>query len=223
MVDPLFLLLLAGIGGLLALDGSGVGQVMISRPLVAATIGGWLAGMPTEGAMIGLVLEALHLSVLPFGAATVPESGPSCLIGGWLFAVQGPGPAALLTISALVLALGWVGGESVRRLRQVNTRIAVPEGVPEVEPASVERRQMAAVGLDFLRGVRGHCRRGGRALPPRALRPAARGKAMPGVAALGIGIGVVASLAASTRFFEARRIRLAVGGAAVGLLLLILA
>jgi mannose PTS system EIIC component len=222
MVDPLFLLLLAGIGGLLALDGSGVGQVMISRPLVAATIGGWLAGMPAEGAMIGLVLEALHLSVLPFGAATVPESGPSCLIGGWLFAVYGPGPAALLTISALVLALGWVGGESVRRLRHLNARVAIPEGVPEVEPTSVERRQMAAVGLDFLRGAV-LTAVGAVTLFHLARFGLGAWEGMPGVAALGLGIGVVASLAASTRFFEARRIRLAVGGAAVGLLLLVLA
>jgi len=219
MVDPLFLLLLAGIGGLLALDGSGVGQVMVSRPLVAATLGGWLAGMPAEGALIGLVLEALHLSVLPFGAATVPESGPACLIGGWLYALATPGPAALLTISALVLIWGWLGGESVRRLRQLNTRIALPEGVREVEPRSVERRHLAAVGLDFLRGAL-LTAIGAVALFHLA-RIGLRGWAeMPELAAVGVGIAVIASLAASTRFFEARRISLALGGAVVGGLVL---
>jgi hypothetical protein len=211
MVDPFFLLLLAGIGGLLALDGSGVGQVMISRPLVAATIGGWLAGMPAEGAMIGLVLEALHLSVLPFGAATVPESGPSCLIGGWLFAVYGPGPAALLTISALVLALG-VGGRGVGA--------ATPASQRAHRRSRGRSRGGASVGGAASDG------RGRPRLPARRLLTAVGAvalfhlariglgtwEAMPGVAALGIGIGVVASLAASTRFFEARRIRLAMGG-----------
>jgi mannose/fructose/N-acetylgalactosamine-specific phosphotransferase system component IIC len=42
----------------MALDAAAVGQFMVARPLVAATLGGLVAGDPVAGALAGILLEA---------------------------------------------------------------------------------------------------------------------------------------------------------------------
>ena len=116
------------LGGLLALDGTSVAQLMVSRPFVAATLGGVLAGRPAEGMAVGLVLEALHLAVLPVGASRYPEGGPAAVAAGAVYAAAHAPPAtaqaALLVAVLLALALEWAGGRTVAALRQFNVRFA---------------------------------------------------------------------------------------------------
>ena len=47
------------LGGLLGLDVVSFPQAMVSRPLVAATVAGWLAGNATAGLLIGATLELI--------------------------------------------------------------------------------------------------------------------------------------------------------------------
>lgn len=149
--------LVALIAGLVGLDGTSVGQLMLSRPFVAASLGGMAAGAPAEGAAIGVVLEALHLGILPVGAARYPEGGPACVVAGAVFAAwqRPPGAAAagtLLVCVLIALALEWAGGRSVSLLRQYNVRFAgaPPQGLT---PGEVARRHLAPIGLDFLRAA----------------------------------------------------------------------
>src|SRR3954471_14228937 len=98
------------LGGLLALDGTSVGQVMVSRPLVAASLGGLVVGHPAAGMAIGVVLEALHLAVLPVGASRYPEGGPAAAVAGAAYAAYAPaggGSAALLAAVLFALAMEW--------------------------------------------------------------------------------------------------------------------
>lgn len=145
----------AALGGLLALDATSVGQVMVSRPLVAATLGGLLAGRPAQGLAVGIVLEALHLAVLPVGASRYPEGGPAAAVAGVAYAAQPPafgGSAALLVAVLFALALEWIGGRTVVWLRQCNARFAgAPAG--EITPGGLARRHGIPVALDFLRGA----------------------------------------------------------------------
>ncbi|HSU14985.1 PTS sugar transporter subunit IIC [Longimicrobium sp.] len=147
---------LALLGGLVALDGTSVGQFMVSRPFVAAALGGLAVGRPMLGIQAGIVLEALHLAVLPVGAAKYPEGGPaSVAVGGVFAASQSPPVAASATLLVAVLvalALEWVGGYSVERMRQFNVRFAgsPPEGVT---PREVARRHLTPVAVDFARGA----------------------------------------------------------------------
>lgn len=153
MPDALAVLALALLGGLVALDATSVGQAMVSRPFVAATLGGLLAGAPEEGIMVGVVLEALHLAVLPVGAAKYPEGGPPALAAGAVFAgMTSHSDAALLLVVMVALAWEWFGGLTVERLRHFNARFAgvPPEGATV---ATVGRRVAAAVALDFARGA----------------------------------------------------------------------
>jgi mannose/fructose/N-acetylgalactosamine-specific phosphotransferase system component IIC len=145
------------LGGLVALDGTSVGQFMLSRPFVAASLGGLVVGAPMQGVAAGIVLEALHLAVLPVGAALYPEGGPAALVAGAVFAA-GQRPVAVATSGTLLvcvlfaLAMEWVGGRSVTALRQYNVRFS---GAPAegLTPGQVARRHWSAIGLDFVRGA----------------------------------------------------------------------
>lgn len=147
-----FLLLLL-LGGTVAIDGTSFGQFMLSRPFVAAALAGAIVGRPAEGALIGLVLEAFHLHVLPVGAAKYPEGGPPAVAGGAVFAAVSPQPSGLLLTVIAVLALEWIGGESVRYLRQANQRFVPGTSGAPVDPDRLERRHLAAIGIDFARGM----------------------------------------------------------------------
>jgi PTS system mannose-specific IIC component len=143
------------IGGLVALDGTSVGQFMVSRPFVAAALGGLAVGHPAQGIAAGVVLEALHLAVLPVGAARYPEGGPPAVAAGAVYAANVPPVAqsATLLVAVLVaLALEMAGGRSVAVLRQWSVRFA---GAPEqgLTPAELARRHLAPVAADFARGA----------------------------------------------------------------------
>jgi mannose/fructose/N-acetylgalactosamine-specific phosphotransferase system component IIC len=144
--------LLLLLGGFVAVDGTSYGQFMISRPLVAACLAGWIVGAPAQGAMIGIVLEALHLPVLPVGAAKYPEGGPPAVAAGAIYALIEPSSVAILTLTVLALGLEWLGGETVRLVRTANVKIVnADSGIVAIE--RLERRHLAAIAMDFIRGV----------------------------------------------------------------------
>jgi len=151
--DPLPLTLALLLGGVVAVDGTSFGQFMLSRPLVAATLAGAAMGNPIQGAVLGMILEAFHLGVLPVGAARYPEGGPAAVAGSVTYATLPAAPGTLLLTVLAVLFFEWIGGETVRYLRQANTKL-IPVGPGSLLDArGLERRHLAAIGLDFLRGV----------------------------------------------------------------------
>lgn len=151
--DPGTYLLLVVLGGLIAIDGTGCGQFMVSRPLVAATLGGLLVGEPAAGAAIGLILEAFHLTVLPVGAASYPEGGSSAVAAGAVFGLVGGGTVAIVTTSLFFLIWSRLSGESVRLMRRVNVRLVSRHTAAHLGADELERRHLMALGLDFARGM----------------------------------------------------------------------
>src|SRR5690606_26006155 len=140
------------LGGWMAVDGTSVGQFMVSRPLVAATLAGGVAGDPVAGLAVGLMLELFHLAVLPVGAARFPESGPAAVVAGAMHVMAAGVPGALLMTVAFALAWEWVGGASLRAARQINVRIVSgPDGHARAE--QLQLRHLAAIGIDFVRGM----------------------------------------------------------------------
>lgn len=152
-VEPVSFLLLVLLGGVVAIDGTSVGQFMLSRPFVAATLAGAIVGQPAQGALIGLVLEAFHLAVLPVGAAKYPEGGPAAVSAGAVYASTAPGPSGLVLVVSAVLLLEWVGGESVRLMRQGNVKLVAAESGRPIDPSRLERRHLAAIFCDYARGM----------------------------------------------------------------------
>lgn len=113
------------LGALAGLDVVSFPQAMISRPLVAATAAGALAGDAGRGLLIGAVLEMVALGTLPFGASRYPEWGSASVVGGALFAsgaVASTGHLALAVLGALLAA--WFSGESMVIVRHLNARAA---------------------------------------------------------------------------------------------------
>jgi PTS system mannose-specific IIC component len=146
------------LGGLLGLDTVSFPQAMLSRPLVAATLGGALVGWAPGGLLVGAALELIALETLPFGASRYPEWGSASVIGGALFASGGGAPhsAGALTVAMVAsLATAWIGGWTMVKLRQRNARWAARS-----QPALDAGARGAVVGLqlrgmtaDLVRGV----------------------------------------------------------------------
>jgi mannose/fructose/N-acetylgalactosamine-specific phosphotransferase system component IIC len=113
------------LGGVVGLDTVSFPQVMLSRPLVAATLGGAMMGSPLDGLLLGAALELIAHETLPFGASRYPEWGSASVVAGALFAGSAAPPAAALALAILAaLATAWVGGWTMVKLRQQNAKWA---------------------------------------------------------------------------------------------------
>ena len=119
------LLPLSLLGGILGLDVVCFPQMMISRPIVGATLAGAFVGDTITGLIVGVTLELIALATLPFGASRYPEWGSAAVVGGALFADSGPNEAGGLAVAVLAaLATAWLGGHSMVYLRRLNARWA---------------------------------------------------------------------------------------------------
>lgn len=119
------LLPLTLLGAVLGLDTVSFPQAMLSRPLVAATLGGAIVGSPFSGLLMGAALELIAVETLPFGASRYPEWGSASAVGGALFAsTPGHPPGAMTLAIVAVLATAWVGGWTMVKLRQRNAKWA---------------------------------------------------------------------------------------------------
>ncbi len=140
--DLVAVLPFALLGAVLGLDVVSFPQAMVSRPLVAATLAGALAGEPTRGLIVGAALEFFALESLPFGASRYPEWGSASVVGGALFATVPEGTTAAMVVAVLAsLLTASVGGSSMVALRRWNARLT--------------HRRLAVAGADPRRAIVG--------------------------------------------------------------------
>lgn len=153
-LTPTLWLLTALVGGALALDGVSFPQVMISRPLVSATIGGAILGSAAAGILVGALLELLSMRHPPYGAAKYPDTGPAGLVAGAAYAASG-----VASIEALVTSLiggwvvGWAGSYAGYARRRLNERFVANVSLLADSPEKLERRVRLAIAIDFARGA----------------------------------------------------------------------
>ncbi len=225
MISELPLIPLVLLGALLALDVVSFPQAMISRPLVAATIGGLVVGNAAAGLIIGAVLELIAMETLPVGASRYPEWGSASVVAGAVFASLSISPPGALAVSVFAgVATAWVGGGTMYLLRRINGAVArrlLERGGP-VTADMVMRLQLLGLGADFTRG----------ALitlvalllvPPFADALLARWSATADLSrAVVIGVAIAVAAAATWRLFAGTRggIVLFTGGIVASLLLL---
>jgi PTS system mannose-specific IIC component len=140
LAELLPLVLLAAVVGL---DTVSFPQMMISRPLVAAALGGAIGGQFAAGLVVGVLLELLALDTLPVGATRYPEWGSASVVAGALAAV----------LVGLVTALG--GGWSMVQLRKLNARWArgLADGLTRGSERTVVGLQLAGLSADLVRGA----------------------------------------------------------------------
>ncbi len=152
-LDASNLALLALLGGLTGLDSVSFGQSMISRPIVAGPLAGWILGEPATGMWVGSVLEILSLRQLPIGAARSWDTGPAAVTAAAGALSWGEGAVALLVGISLGVVVGWCGSWSVHLLRQLNANLVAVDGRPLDTASSVTVRHLAALGLDLARAT----------------------------------------------------------------------
>lgn len=132
-------------GTIVGVDLVSAPQGLLSRPLVAAAVTGWLLGDVAAGLQVGLVLECFALDVLPVGAAKYPDYGPGA-VGATLYASGGKGLGVLGVATGIGLAMAVVGGWSLLWIRHANTRAV--------------QRQAAALAAGDRSAIRGLQREG---------------------------------------------------------------
>jgi mannose/fructose/N-acetylgalactosamine-specific phosphotransferase system component IIC len=140
-------------GTLVGLDLVSVPQAMISRPLVAGTVAGWLAGDVEAGLRIGVLFELFALDVLPVGAVRYPDYGPAT-VGAVAVGTGAPWELGLGVSAALGLVLAVLGGWSLQVVRRWNAR-AIQQRAAALaagESSAIRRLQYGSVLRDALRG-----------------------------------------------------------------------
>ena len=155
MIGP-ELIPLALLGGVLGLDVVSFPQAMISRPIVAATLAGAFVGDAASGLLIGVVLELIALDTLPLGASRYPEWGSASVVGGALFAFHHTHPPGALAVSLLgTLAVAWIGGWTMVKLRTQNARWAGRrrDALAAGSRGAVIGLQLVGLTADLLRGA----------------------------------------------------------------------
>lgn len=141
-------------GALVGMDAVSWPQVLLSRPLVAATIGGALGGDPAAGLAVGAVLELFTLRFPPYGAASYPDTGPAALMAGAAFGGLETGTVPGILAAILCgWAAGWLGAASVRFRRRLNEHLVGRGFRPGRAGRDLERRHRLALALDGIRGA----------------------------------------------------------------------
>ncbi len=122
------------------LDRTAALQVMLSRPLVAAPLTGWLLGAPQSGLLVGSAVELLWLGRLPVGAAIPPDDTQVAVGATTLSVCMGQtlglhGPGFVLLCVLVALPIGKIGQVFDRLVRNWNNRL-----IPEAEKALADGR-----------------------------------------------------------------------------------
>ena len=146
------------LGGVLGLDVVSFPQAMISRPIVACTLGGAFAGDAVAGLVCGAALECLAVESLPVGASRYPEWGSASAVAGVL-AAQGSAGTSIPQAGSLAIAMvmgiftAWLGGWSMVRHRQLIASWARPrlDLLASGSARTVVSLQLFGLTVDLLR------------------------------------------------------------------------
>lgn len=115
------------VGGLIGLDQTAVGQFMISQPIVAGPLTGWLLGDPVTGLIIGAVLEPLWVLDMPIGSFVPADATISAVSATAIAALSSSGGAQLPVIGISILlttAMTPVTMKANNIIRHWNSRLA---------------------------------------------------------------------------------------------------
>jgi PTS system mannose-specific IIC component len=154
-VSALELLPLALLGAVLGLDVVSFPQAQLSRPIVAATLGGAMVGAPVQGLLAGAALELIALDTLPFGASRYPEWGSASVVAGALYGAHPAQPAGAMTMAVIIgVATSWLGGWTMIHLRRLNARWARSRlaALERGDRRAVVGLQLAGLTADLVRG-----------------------------------------------------------------------
>jgi PTS system mannose-specific IIC component len=134
------------------LDRTAALQFMVSRPIVAAPLTGWLLGDAFVGLQVGILLELLWLGRLPVGAA-IPPDDTQIAVGSTLLAVTMgnmlglSGLAFIILCTLTAIPLGKGGQLFDRMARHWNGKLL------DRTKAALAAGKLEAVEQNHLRGL----------------------------------------------------------------------
>lgn len=118
---------IALIGGLLGLDRTAAGQFMVSEPIVAGPLTGWMLGDPMAGIIIGVLLELVWVLDMPIGAFVPADATISAVSATAIAALGSTGNAPLPVIGFSILLTAAMVPATMRAdgiIRHWNSRLA---------------------------------------------------------------------------------------------------
>ena len=127
-------------------------QLMLSRPIVAAPLTGWLIGAPFVGLEVGLLVELLWLCFLPVGSAIPPDDtqvsiAATLLAGGGDYYGEAGSLALVVTAVFCCCPLGMIGQIFDGWVRQFNGRLL------SSAQRAVAEGHLKVVGTSHLKGL----------------------------------------------------------------------
>jgi mannose/fructose/N-acetylgalactosamine-specific phosphotransferase system component IIC len=143
-------------GGVLGLDRTAAGQFMISQPIVAGPLAGWLLGDTAAGLVIGAVLELIWVLDMPIGTF-VPADATISAVSATAIAVLGsPGGARpdligfsiLLTAGMVPITMMFDGAVRKCNSRLADTAVSAPG---ENADRKLSRAHLAGLAVFFLK------------------------------------------------------------------------
>jgi PTS system mannose-specific IIC component len=145
---------------LLGLDRVAVVQCLISRPLVAAPLAGWLLGVPLAGLEVGMLLELLWLGRLPVGTV-IPPDDTQVAIGATALALTLErllglhGMPVVILCVLVAIPFGQFGRTADRWARSANDRLSARADLAAAagDARCIEWLHLRGIGHFALAGV----------------------------------------------------------------------
>ena len=140
----------AAAGGLVGLDRTAVGQFMVSQPICAASLAGWMLGDAATGLLVGALLELIWLLDMPVGTFVPADSTVAAVFAASVSILGSAGGVRLSHIGLSILlsmVLAPVTMISDHRVREFNARIAQRV---QADPETVRKNGLAAAHLSGL-------------------------------------------------------------------------
>lgn len=96
------------------LDGRILGISMFDRPIVTATLSGFILGDPVKGVMIGAALELIYIGAIAIGAASPPDIVTGSILATSFAIISGQSTEAALALSVPIAMFGLTIGIIIR-------------------------------------------------------------------------------------------------------------
>lgn len=145
-------LAIAFAGGVVGLDRTALGQIMISQPIVAGPLTGWMLGDAAAGVVIGGVLELIWVLDLPVGTFVPADATVGTMASTAIAVLGSSGKAGLDVIGfSILLTTAMVPATMMVDLyvRKRNSGLADAASSPECRDPARRLARSQALGLVF--------------------------------------------------------------------------
>lgn len=132
-MDPLMFLATAAAAGLLQLDNVQALQTMVSRPLFASLVFGFMNGCPAEAAKLGLLTELIYSEYMPMGG-TLPPNGIAASAVGVIALASGAASPGLAFFAGLAAGHFYSGAEFRLRTARSNWNAGIDKALAAGRP-----------------------------------------------------------------------------------------